>query len=128
MTLDNYQIHYSLIMCRLPIFYPYQKRAFEAYKNRYQLEKKTGYFRTYGKDLQITTMPFKFVEYEKRNAENIPSHVEYQDGLRTGLYAEKSRYWQYVDPNIEDSKSIQNCSSDFIDFIIQDHSGKWVSF
>ena len=75
LTLDNYQIHYSLIMTRLPIFAPYQKKAFEAYKNKYQFEKKTGYFKTYGKDLQIDFIPFKFGEYEKRNVENIPSHV-----------------------------------------------------
>ena len=111
----------------MPIFYPYQKRAFEAYKNKYQIEKKTGYFQPYGKDLQVENMPFQFGEYVKRNPENVPSHIDYRNGEKVSMYAEKSRYWQYVDPNIEDPKSIQNFSSDFIYFIVKDHQGNWVN-
>jgi hypothetical protein len=42
------------------------------------------------------------------------------------LYAEHSRYWKLVDPNINDPKSIQNKSTDMVFFIVKNDNGEWV--
>ncbi len=42
-TLDNYQVHYSVILERMPIFYPYEKNTQEYYQNRFIYAKKAGF-------------------------------------------------------------------------------------
>jgi hypothetical protein len=62
------------VITRLPIFLPYHEQAFNFYKHRYQMSKKTGYYTPLPKELVIEQGDYLFEEYEKSNPENIPSH------------------------------------------------------
>lgn len=53
MTLDNYQLHYTFILERLPLHHPYDPRTFQYIKARYQIASKTGYLTKLPKDLHI---------------------------------------------------------------------------
>lgn len=53
MTLDNYQLHYTFILERLPIYHPYDYRTFQYNRTRYQIASKTGYLVKLPKDLQV---------------------------------------------------------------------------
>jgi hypothetical protein len=44
LSLDDFQINYCWVLQRIPIFLPYHPQAFNFYKNRYQMAKKTGYY------------------------------------------------------------------------------------
>lgn len=44
LTLDNYQIRYTFVIERPPIFEPYNLKRFEYYRTKYNFLKKTGYY------------------------------------------------------------------------------------
>ena len=126
LTLDNYQIHYTLILERPPIFVPYHEKKFGYYKRKYNFLKNTGYYSEIPKDLQMESGDYLFGEYERINPENQTTHRHEVSKAEVHEYAANSRYWKYTDPNIEDPSSIQAYSSDNVFFITKGMDGEWV--
>lgn len=65
------------------------------------------------------------LEIEVPNADNFITH--FKQGKDREMYAENSKYWKFVDPNIQDPTSIQYRSSEMVYFIVKNEHGIWVT-
>ena len=126
LTLDNYQIKYTFIIERPPIFVPYHPKRFDYYRTKYNFLKKTNYYPEIPKQLQIETGDYLFTEYERVNPENIITHRNIVSKNEVYEYAENSRYWRYTDPDLQDCKSVQTYASDNVFLIVKDQNDEWV--
>jgi hypothetical protein len=126
LSLDNYQIHYSLIIERLPIFFPYTPERFNCYKTSFGFRQRTNNLATPPKELQLDEVENIWEEHERSNIENITTHRNTISKTEVYEYSENSRYWKLVDPSIQDPHSIQTYSSDNVFLIVKGENGKWV--
>ncbi len=126
-TLDNYQVHYSVILERMPIFYPFEARTHSYYRNRYQISKKANFISDFPKEIKLEDGDYIFGDYDKMNIENVPTHEIKVDGEPV-FYRANSRLWRHVDPTIVDPHSIQTYSSNNVFLIVKNKGNKWVDF
>lgn len=100
-TKDNYQFNMGVILHRLPIFLPYNKQLHKIMRQRYALSHKLGFYNTAPKVLSENTGNPQEV-FERQNTDNMITHLKrLPDGGRE-IYAENSKYWKLVDPEIKD--------------------------
>lgn len=125
MSLDNYQIYFTMIIERMPIYVPYREKQFDYYKTLYNYRKQTGY------NIKIPKELFYELDeptYDRSNPDNKITHRKKNSEVDVEDYHENSRNWKLVDPTVEDPSKIQNCSADNVYFIVKNENGEWVRF
>ncbi|KAM3143919.1 hypothetical protein pb186bvf_003970 [Paramecium bursaria] len=117
---DNYRIHLGLLIQRDPIFLKFTDVEMEYLKARYILEKKHNL---------IVRMPKEMYDFNLQNSkleqtdDDIVTHLK-QEGEKRTEYRENSKWFKFVDPKVNNHKSIQYGSC-YTAYLILKQNERW---
>lgn len=124
LTKDGYQFNVGLILHRLPLLLAYDSDMVKTFKQKYELIRRTEYYNTAPQEFSENTGSPQ-LEYERISGDNMITHQR-GSGKNREIYAEHSKYWQFVDPNEQDPRSIQFKPCEFLFLLVRNEAGEWV--
>lgn len=119
---DFYRVDVGVILCRRPIFFDMEDYEYEKIKWQYKINMKYNLYPAVTKEL----MDFDRTDIEKPSStsDDNPTHIRRNANAKHTYFWPNSKYFKYVNPDVEDYHSIQNAPLYNVYFLCK-KNGKW---